>query len=739
MNQQWLVVVFVLLLLAACAQSEPAENMPPRASFTATPDSGQAPLEVEFDASASHDPDGTITAYDWDFGDGGTGSGATVSHAYEEPGSYTAQLTVTDNHHAVDTATATITVTTAGEGGDEDPDEEDPGEGDEAVKIQASPSYLAFPGTSASTVELTADGAWTAESEQSWLEISPSAGSGDATVSITIERNGLSPDHYAGSVLFKGASAREVVTVYMRFPNISGHLVDQSDQISSNGLTAAADIASLPHVPGEVLVKLKRPMIAVATGSAPENLATAAAGIAPAVMQQAAMQLAKDYELRGAQPLAPAGSVFLMSTPRGLAETVEALTLDGRVELVQPNRLNTRFGTPDDPFYPDQWHYQNVNLPGAWEYATGSPNVTVAVIDSAVDIAHPDLAGRLVEGYDFITNTTAIQSPPDDHGTHVAGTIGAASNNGMGVAGVTWQGNVMPLNVFEGDTATDADIYRAIAFAAGLCVTNSDGKVVCNSEPADVINLSIGAYNPYCQAMPTDPVYSEAVAFALGNGATLVAAAGNDDCNVVSIPAALDGVIAVSATNRTDAKASYSNYGPEIWVSAPGGEPDDPVLATLAGGGYGHMAGTSMASPHVAGIAALMKAANPDLTPTEIALILAETATDLGASGWDPYYGYGLVDAEAAVQLARKLLGAHFRDFTIRLLEGSNVIQEVRADADGTFLMKNVAVGSYKLEAGTDRNHRDTLGEPGEFYGATGVTVSYSGDKVGVGISVAPE
>ncbi|RTG96945.1 S8 family serine peptidase [Thermus scotoductus] len=233
------------------------------------------------------------------------------------------------------------------------------------------------------------------------------------------------------------------------------------------------------------------------------------------------------------------------------------------------------------------------------------------------------------------------------------------------------------------------------------------------------------------------------MALAAGDGVTMVAAAGNENCPFAFYPAAEPTAIAVAATGPENVKAPYSNYGSEIWVAAPGGDlanygTSGGVLSTVPGGGYAYYQGTSMASPHVAGVVALMLAANPDLTPSQIRLILRGTASDLGAAGWDPYYGYGLVNAEAAVRVARDLLSARFSEFWVRLRQGSTVVAEVQADQGGNFTLENVSAGSYTLEAGNDRDGDGVLGEPGEFYGSSTINVAYTGDLSGIGLNVQP-
>lgn len=333
--------------------------------------------------------------------------------------------------------------------------------------------------------------------------------------------------------------------------------------------------------------------------------------------------------------------------------------------------------TPNDQFYPLQWHYPLINLPTAWDITTGS-GVTVAVIDTGVLLAHPDLQGQLVPGYDFISSPTraldgdGLDNDPDDpgdgglvaassfHGTHVAGTIAAATNNAAGVAGVAWNARMMPLRALGMGGGTSYDIQQAVRYAAGL--GNDSGTTPANR--ADIINLSLGGTG-YSQAE------QDSCTQARDQGVIIVAAAGNESTSVPVYPASYDGVVSVSAVDINKKLAPYSNYGAYIDVSAPGGDMvsdqngdgyADGVLSTIgddSGGSvvmnYRFSQGTSTAAPHMAGVAALMKSVDPGLTPAQLDSLLmsGNLTTDLGAPGRDDVYGYGLIDAHKAVITAQ--------------------------------------------------------------------------------------
>ncbi len=354
---------------------------------------------------------------------------------------------------------------------------------------------------------------------------------------------------------------------------------------------------------------------------------------------------------------------------------------------VSPNYILNKQSIPNDTFYPYQWNLSLMNMPQAWDMTTGDSSVVVAVVDTGVLLDHPDLQGKLVSGYDFIRNLRisldgdGIDSSPNDpgdqspngssfHGSHVAGIIAGRTNNRAGIAGIGWQTKVMPLRVLgKGGAGSDYDIEQAIRFAAGLA--NDAGFMP--AQKADIINLSLGG--PDISMGFQELIYEVRRA-----GVMVVAAAGNDGTGTLIYPASLDGVISVSGVDMNKQRVSYSNYGPLVDVAAPGGDntPDingdgmpDGILSTVGSEvtetngkikiefTFSSSVGTSMASPHVAGVLALMKAAYPKLTP-QIAdsLIQSGSATeDLGPGGRDDQFGYGLMDARRAVLAAIEASG----------------------------------------------------------------------------------
>lgn len=380
----------------------------------------------------------------------------------------------------------------------------------------------------------------------------------------------------------------------------------------------------------------------------------------------------------GFQPTDPAQRAKLDTLYR-----VKALNLDSEVQSAGLNYLLKILFVPNDPLYSVQWHYPQINLPQAWDVTTGA-NAIVAVIDTGVVLSHPDLQGQLVAGYDFISDPAiavdgdGIDPNPDDpgdrydpngsssfHGTHIAGTVAAATNNAVGVAGVAFGAKIMPLRVCGRPPSPDEgcaslhDIEQAMRFAAGLA--NNSGTVP--PRRADVINFSLGSrlFLPGFQAV-IDQIRAA--------GVVIVAAAGNDGIDEMNYPAAFPGVIAVGAVDINKARAYYSNFGSWISVVAPGGNTaqdvngdgrPDGVLSTATTDRSGALVndyaiwqGTSMATPHVAGVMALIKAVAPSLTPQAITSLLVSGALtdDLGAAGRDDQFGYGLINASKAVAAA---------------------------------------------------------------------------------------
>jgi subtilisin family serine protease/fibronectin type 3 domain-containing protein len=330
------------------------------------------------------------------------------------------------------------------------------------------------------------------------------------------------------------------------------------------------------------------------------------------------------------------------------------------VEYTQPNYLNRMFVTPNDPLYYQQ-HLGNVNLPRAWNYTIGNREVVVAIIDSGLHFDHPDLQENIWlnplenadsgidddgngyiddwRGWDFVDapEWEAIafgdfveqdNEPFDDnnHGTHVAGIIGASTNNEEGIAGVCWNVKLMILragfNSLLGGYLQDDDAAAALIYAADM--------------GADVISLSWGDIN-------YSPIIADACQYAYNKGSIIVAAAGNDASSPIVYPARLSTTIAVGAVDQNNNLATFSSYGPNLDLVAPGVQ----IMSTFdvtEGNLYQYQSGTSMSAPFVSGAIALLLSEEPDLTFEEVKVRLAVSSKDLGTLGNDIYFGYGLLD-----------------------------------------------------------------------------------------------
>jgi subtilisin family serine protease len=276
---------------------------------------------------------------------------------------------------------------------------------------------------------------------------------------------------------------------------------------------------------------------------------------------------------------------------------------------------------PNDEYYPRMWNLRAIKMEEAWDKTEGSSNIIVAVLDTGADYNHPDLKDHLISGYNFVRNS---DNPQDNHGhgTHVSGTIGALTNNSIGIAGINWDVKIMPLKVLSaGGSGNYSAISSAIKYAA--------------NHGANVINMSLGGPGR-CGGSVASQTYQEAINYARNKGVVIVVAAGNDHINAGWFtPASCSGVITVGAVGPDDSRAFYSNFGGVVDIAAPGGsvgsnacarDSSNCILSLHLGGGYTNMAGTSMASPHVAGAAALILAANPSLTPDRVEEILKSSA-----------------------------------------------------------------------------------------------------------------
>ncbi|MCY3001963.1 MAG: S8 family peptidase [Planctomycetota bacterium] len=429
------------------------------------------------------------------------------------------------------------------------------------------------------------------------------------------------------------------------------------------GLDAQAALAgevSAEFVPGELLVRVREE-----------------SKVAPEIASRGGLLAQRIPETSELVALQVEESLDVVEARRTTLAAIAAFEASPDVEFAEPNYIRRALGggpvTPNDPFYQYQWHYPLMKLPEAWSITTGDPNMIVAVVDTG-SRSHPDLNANTISGFDFVSDPanagdgggidadatdvgdgTAL-NPSSFHGTHVAGTIGAVSNNASGVAGVCWSVSLMHIRVLGKQGGTDADIAQGLRYAARL----SNSSNTLPAAKARVINMSLGG--------PGSSNTMQATITAVRNaGCVIIAAAGNNNSSQLFFPASYTGVISVSAVDLNAQKAPYSNFGTMVDVAAPGGDVSrdlngdgysDGVLSTLVdennafAPNFVFYQGTSMASPHVAGLAALILSVNPALTVSEVETILTTTTIDLGAAGRDDIFGHGLVQADRALQAA---------------------------------------------------------------------------------------
>ncbi len=418
---------------------------------------------------------------------------------------------------------------------------------------------------------------------------------------------------------------------------------------------------------GDVIVRFKE-----GTGAA-----SSTAGRAKALD---AVSATSDTDLAPERTLSTGATLVQGGEPGDAAAIAERFEARPDVEYAEPDLRFRLAAAPNDPLYgPYQWDLSSyrygIDAPVGWLRSQGS-GVTVAVVDSGI-VAHPDLAGQVVPGYDFISDpltardgTGRDNNPTDQgdweqtdtdcwpeaapyaasswHGTHVAGTIGAVSGNGQGVAGVAPKARIQPVRVIGHCGGTLSDIADGIAWASGASVSG----VPANGTPAKVVNVSLSGET-------TCPVTMQsAITKATQRGALVVTAAGNSSSAAgYEAPGNCTGVLNVAATARNGTRAWYSNYVDTNAIAAPGGDGDNPIISTVdkgettpTGPDYGFMMGTSMAAPHVSGVAALVFSARPGLTGAQVRSILMRSARPFPV-GCDRC-GAGLVDAGRAVALA---------------------------------------------------------------------------------------
>ncbi len=731
-QRHWWVLPALTLLSTACgggggggnnanpppAPPPPPANEAPQATFSVNSAAGNAPLVVTVNAAASSDSDGTIETYSWDFA-GEPAIGSVAQYTFDAAGTFTITLTVTDDDNATDSTSRQITVNDAAvlsnvsgtvrilSSTAVDADVNDrlttATDNNSFAQAQALPAPVTIGGFAnvANSGEPTGN-LFTSGDPGDFYRVSLN---GDEVIALTIAETNADLDLRlwdAGQNLVDASftpntsNQTETLSVpaagdyFIEVIPISGasnYVLYVGRDAAITGLSRPAGRLTDPFIAGELIVKHKPRPFSRSPGDA--------FGVGPKQAPQPRMRRLASFEEGSAATslyTLDASPSANLATPAGgrvtpaqqlrlhTLQALKRMQLQSDVAYAELNLRVMPHAQPNDRFFGSQWHYNNINLPVAWDTTTGSNDVIVAVVDTGVLLDHPDLNNRLVPGYDFISNVErardgdGIDPDPNDpgdlqyggsssfHGTHVAGTVGAESDNNSGGAGVTWQTRIMPLRALGKDGGSTFDIVQAVRYAAGL--SNSSGTLP--SEAADIINLSVGTT---FSSQSEQDAYLEATQA----GVIIVASAGNDSSSVPSYPAAYQGVLSVSATTITNELANYSNFGSQVDIAAPGGSSitdlngdgiGDGVISTSGDDsgatiefGYAALSGTSMAAPHVAGVVALMKGIYPSLTPAQFnaALTAGDLTDDLGAPGRDDQFGHGLINAQKAVVAAQQL------------------------------------------------------------------------------------
>jgi serine protease len=528
-----------------------------------------------------------------------------------------------------------------------------------------------------------------------------------------------------------------------------------------------------PAVPGEWIVTFRPEVLGLPKIGSLEyrGQSTTAQAVSSIRTSLAASVAAGHIKVAGVSPVILSARV-VVPPGHSAAAVGNELRANPAVLAVEPNYRRYVTGqavarvtpvVPNDPLYPYQaWHYGMADVPRAWATTTGSASVLVAVVDNGVRFDHPDIAPNLTsDGYDFVSSTDSVDlcaggklgnngdgdgydsdptNPADydidtstgclqtltqlgDHGLHVAGTIGAVGNDANGVTGINWTVKIRPVRALGLGGGNTYDGAQGILYAAGLAADNGQGATVTAASGAAIINMSFGGPD-------SSLVEYNAIVAANAAGSLLIASAGNSATSAPGYPASFPDVVSVSAVGPDTVLASYSSFGPTVDLAAPGGDFADGdasfgVASTMWDyqnnvPTYALAVGTSMAAPHVSGIAALVLAANPGLTNAQLRTRLENYAVDLGAPGLDDQYGHGLVNARNA--LTQTL--APTRSIKVFLIDTTTgaTIMSVAADAGGAYQFTDVPNGTYRVYAGEDEDGDGLFGRAVRRWGAYGGT-----------------
>lgn len=690
-------------------------NIPPYATMDASDWYGTAPLEVDFSGFNSVDRDGAIAAYEWKINGQVRSTAGQFRHTFVDPGQYTIELTVEDQQGVASKVSKQVTLAAltdrfsiegrinAAANIDVDGDLNDPradyfnNDGNTTADIQPLSNPVLLNGFVTADATAVVGDAFTYRADLNDV-YAVHLQQGDY-VSLQIVNFALADldllllDSSTYEVVLSSTSVDEFESV--QAPREGDYLVmvsaisSQSKYLLSVGATSLASPSrsqgqTADFEPEQLIIKSRKGKYASSIGRAQLRMSHRDHGRAalayidslnPQTQDELQLQnftgdFARLVELRNPKSARKIRTLLAM----------KYLARDQNIEYVEPNYRVRPFFVPNDPAYPFQWSFPAMNLPKVWDITRGDSNVIVAVVDSGIYSAHPDLQGPLISGYDFISDPEmsgdgdGIDPDPEDtgestliggaswHGTHVTGLIGASMNNRQGGVGVAPGVKIMPMRAIGLGGGNNYDVFQAVRFAAGL--ENDSGQVP--SQPADIINLSIGG-GGYSNA--GQDVFSEV----RNKGIFVLAASGNENTGVPMYPASYRSVVSVAGTDINGKRAPYSNFGPFVDLAAPGGDLrvdqnndgyTDGILSTsvldsngIAEPKYLFLQGTSMATPQVSGIVALMKSVYPQFTPSEFDSLIASgvITQDQGELGRDDFYGHGIIDAFLAVNAAQNL------------------------------------------------------------------------------------
>jgi subtilisin family serine protease len=594
-----------------------------------------------------------------------------------------------------------------------------------------------------------------------------------STISGTINTN--------SSLMARNKSPKQTASSIPRFPSTKRSRVQLSIHAARTGSSfhPPASGRAAEYTPNELIVTFRAASLgAPALGSAALATRSSAEAAGAGIRARLAAHVATQHvTVTGVSPAILTARVRV-SEAGDLKRATAELLADPAVAEVHRNRIvrGDGFASPsvaripvssNDPFYPFQaWHYGMIDLPEAWGITTGGPSVLVAVVDDGMRFDHPEIAANLTsDGYDFVSNisiercadhtTTDLGGDGDgydpdptipasyeyndtddcinglldlgNHGLHVAGTIGAVGNDALGVTGINWSVRIRPVRVLGvSGNGTLYDVTQGLLYAAGLPADNGAGSTVQAGSRASIINVSLGGSSD-------TPELASAVTAVSNAGSLIIAAAGNDGSTAPHYPASYDEVLSVSAVGPDRQLASYSTSGPTVDIAAPGGDFIDgnetfgvgSTMWNFVTGVPTHAfeQGTSMAAPHVSGVAALILAANPGLSAAQLRSRLTTFAVDVGAPGQDDSYGAGIVNARNS--LAQNMAPDHqLRARLYNALTGS--IEQTVPAPSGAYSFTGVLNGTYHVFAGQDESGDALIGLPGRRWGAFGGTASPS-------------